>query len=88
MDSITDSSGEKGKTTPPVSSKDVEGVVHGHTTSEVILSKHGIRLHPQPVVSDPLDPLNWSAWRKNTILAIVMSLYVPNHRVLLAKVHN
>lgn len=73
MDSITDSSGEKGKTAAPTASRDVESV-HGHATPEVILSKHGIRLHPQPVVSDPLDPLNWSAWRKHTILAIVMSL--------------
>lgn len=34
----------------------------------------GMRLHPQPT-SDPLDPLNWSAVRKHTILAIVMALY-------------
>ncbi|KAF2839660.1 major facilitator superfamily transporter [Patellaria atrata CBS 101060] len=39
-----------------------------------ILIKDGMRLHPQPT-SDPLDPLNWTAMRKNSILAIVMSLY-------------
>lgn len=37
------------------------------------LLKDGIRLHPQPT-SDPLDPLNWSSWKKNSILAIVMAL--------------
>ncbi len=33
--------------------------------------KDGIRVHPQPT-SDPLDPLNWSPWKKHSILAIVM----------------
>ena len=28
-------------------------------------------LHPEPT-KDPRDPLNWSVWRKNSILAIVM----------------
>ena len=37
------------------------------------ISKDGVRLHPQPT-ADPLDPLNWSSFRKNTILAIVMYL--------------
>lgn len=35
--------------------------------------KNGIRLHPQPT-SDPLDPLNWTSFRKHTILAVVMAL--------------
>jgi len=35
------------------------------------LTKDGVRLHPQPT-SDPLDPLNWSSFRKHLILAIVM----------------
>ena len=39
------------------------------------ISKDGVRLHPQPT-ADPLDPLNWSSFRKHTILAIVMYLYV------------
>ncbi|KAF2431242.1 major facilitator superfamily transporter [Tothia fuscella] len=40
----------------------------------VPLSKDGIKLHPQPT-SDPLDPLNWSSFKKHSILAIVMALY-------------
>ena len=36
-------------------------------------SRDGVRLHPQPT-ADPLDPLNWSSFRKHTILAIVMYL--------------
>ena len=38
------------------------------------ISKDGMRLHPQPT-ADPLDPLNWSSFRKHSILAIVMYLY-------------
>ncbi|KAL8687747.1 MAG: hypothetical protein Q9218_006171 [Villophora microphyllina] len=41
---------------------------------EVGVSKDGMRLHPQPT-ADPLDPLNWSGFKKHTILAIVMYLY-------------
>lgn len=37
------------------------------------ISKDGVILHPQPT-ADPLDPLNWSSFRKHTILAIVMYL--------------
>jgi len=33
-------------------------------------------IFPKPVANDPLDPLNWSTFQKNTILAIVMALYV------------
>lgn len=40
---------------------------------EVIVSENGIVLHPQ-AVDDALDPLNWSAFQKHTILAIVMAL--------------
>lgn len=35
------------------------------------VTKNGMRLHPQPT-SDPLDPLNWSSFKKHLILAIVM----------------
>jgi hypothetical protein len=73
---MADSIEEKFKASSPSGGKDVEDVVSGQTTPEVILSKHGLRLHPQPVVSDPLDPLNWSAFRKHSILGIVMALYV------------
>lgn len=38
-----------------------------------LVSKDGVVLHPQPT-ADALDPLNWSARRKNPILAIVMYL--------------
>jgi hypothetical protein len=43
----------------------VETVIEGAVT------KDGIKVHPQPT-TDPLDPLNWSTWRKSVILAIVM----------------
>ena len=35
------------------------------------VTKDGMRLHPQPT-SDPLDPLNWSSFKKHLILGIVM----------------
>lgn len=41
------------------------------TIVEGAVTKDGIRIHPQPT-TDPLDPLNWSPWRKNSILSIVM----------------
>ncbi|KXH32064.1 major facilitator superfamily transporter [Colletotrichum salicis] len=47
----------------------------GKTTQEVTLTKDGFSVHPQPVAGDAMDPLNWSAFQKNTILAIVMALY-------------
>jgi hypothetical protein len=46
----------------------------GQVTEEVVLSKDGLKLFPQPVLGDDLDPLNWSSAQKHTILAIVMSL--------------
>lgn len=49
-----------------------KGTVNQHTEHNI--SKDGVRLHPQPT-ADPLDPLNWSSFRKHTILAIVMYLY-------------
>lgn len=33
--------------------------------------RDGVKLHPQPT-ADPLDPLNWSSFKKHTILGIVM----------------
>ncbi|KAK4122188.1 MFS general substrate transporter [Parathielavia appendiculata] len=47
----------------------------GQVTDEFVLTKDGLRLFPQPVLGDDLDPLNWSSVEKHTILAIVMSLY-------------
>lgn len=46
----------------------------GQTTAEVLLTKDGLKVHPQPVEGDPLDPLNWSFTQKHIILAIVMAL--------------
>ncbi|KAF4314309.1 putative mfs transporter protein [Botryosphaeria dothidea] len=43
-------------------------------TDLAVVLKDGLKLHPQPT-SDPLDPLNWSKAKKNTVLAIVMALY-------------
>ncbi|KAF2141393.1 uncharacterized protein K452DRAFT_288096 [Aplosporella prunicola CBS 121167] len=43
-------------------------------TDMTVVLKDGLKLHPQPT-SDPMDPLNWSRARKNTILTIVMALY-------------
>lgn len=56
-----------------------DGIIEGssQTTPEVdhgVVLKHGMKLHPQPT-SDPLDPLNWSTARKNSILVILMALY-------------
>ncbi|KAF6832983.1 major facilitator superfamily transporter [Colletotrichum musicola] len=63
---------EKEKTIPLPSTGE-HGI--GKTTQEVILTKDGFSVHPQPVQDDPLDPLNWSTFQKNTILSIVMALY-------------
>ena len=38
-----------------------------------LVTKDGFRLHPQPT-TDPLDPLNWSKFRKHSILGVVMYL--------------
>jgi len=51
-------------------------VTQGTITDELVLGKDGFALFPQPVLSDDLDPLNWSSVQKHTILAIVMALYV------------
>lgn len=37
-------------------------------------NRDGAGQHPQPT-TDPLDPLNWSSFRKHTILGIVMLKY-------------
>lgn len=42
-------------------------------TDLAVVLKDGLTLHPQPT-SDPLDPLNWTKAKKNTVLAIVMAL--------------
>ena len=49
-----------------------DGVLLSDEGLTVVL-KDGIRLQPQPT-SDPYDPLNWSSFQKNSLLAIVMAL--------------
>lgn len=38
------------------------------------VTRDGIQVHPQPT-GDTLDPLNWSSWRKHSILAIICFRY-------------
>lgn len=54
---------------------DEQGALDGvkGQTYEVGISKDGTKLHPQPT-ADALDPLNWTSFKKHTILAIVMYL--------------
>lgn len=49
-------------------------VAQGLVTDELVLSKDGFPLFPQPVLADELDPLNWSFAQKHAILAIIMAL--------------
>jgi hypothetical protein len=71
---MAEASQEKG-VKPSLSDGAAQDELHaGQATFEVLLNKDGFKLHPQPVQSDPLDPLNWSFTRKHSILAIVMSL--------------
>lgn len=44
-----------------------------HVEHHINVSRDGVILHPQPT-ADVLDPLNWSAYKKKSILAIVMYL--------------
>lgn len=43
-------------------------------TDELSLTKNGLKLFPQPVRGDALDPLNWSFFQKHVILTIIMAL--------------
>ncbi|TLS25637.1 hypothetical protein PpBr36_07806 [Pyricularia pennisetigena] len=45
------------------------------STELVQVTENGLKLFPQPVADDALDPLNWSSAQKHTILAIIMALY-------------
>lgn len=53
------------------STPDEKDVIDRGEGASFELTRDGVRLHPQPT-ADPLDPLNWTKARKNTILAIVM----------------
>lgn len=46
----------------------------GELPSSARLDPTGNPLHPTPT-DDPMDPLNWPAWRKNICIAIVMFSY-------------
>jgi hypothetical protein len=47
---------------------------HAQVTEELFLTKNGLKLFPQPVRGDALDPLNWTFVQKHVILAIIMAL--------------
>ncbi|GME31934.1 putative mfs transporter protein [Neofusicoccum parvum] len=53
-----------------------------------VVLRDGLKLHPQPT-SDPLDPLNWSKAKKNTVLAIVPSfaLVMEQYGISLAQMN-
>lgn len=67
------SQGEKENGGVSPEKQDDHDVLSGGVDDIAMVMKDGIRLHPQPT-SDPLDPLNWSTFQKNCILAIVMAL--------------
>ena len=52
------------------------GLEEEHVATTGAITREGLPLHPQPT-GDPLDPLNWSTWRKHGILGIVMMKYGP-----------
>lgn len=53
------------------------GILDHGDSYDVAIMKDGIKLHPQPT-ADPLDPLNWTSFKKHTVLAIFMYLYVQH----------
>jgi hypothetical protein len=65
---------EKQSSTPGDSS--IADVSMSPAVPEVMLSKDGFKLFPQPVPGDKLDPLNWSFIQKHVILAIIMAMCV------------
>lgn len=53
----------------------VDDAENGYVQELAPAKVDGIELHPKPT-SDPLDPLNFSRFRKWTCLGIVMWMYV------------
>ena len=47
---------------------------HQVPSADVPILRDGLAIFPQPT-SDPLDPLNWTSFRKHTILAVVCFKY-------------
>lgn len=43
-------------------------------SGDAAVTRDGIQVHPQPT-SDSLDPLNWTSWRKHSILGIICFKY-------------
>lgn len=73
-ESIEGIENEKRRALPVDSGGTVSDGSISHAANEIVLSKEGFKLFPQPVLGDNLDPLNWSFVQKHTILAIVMSM--------------
>lgn len=56
---------------------DAENIAVQTDSAELVqVTENGLKLFPQPVAGDALDPLNWSSAQKHIILAIIMALYV------------
>ncbi|MCJ1470298.1 hypothetical protein MMC07_008943 [Pseudocyphellaria aurata] len=72
--SMSDGSNRRDSIRQEVGSPDDVSHEKGNGNQDLVITKDGVRLHPQPT-GDPLDPLNWSSVKKHTILAIVMYLY-------------
>lgn len=67
---------EKQPSASAQSSSSVDNRSTSHEEPEIVLSKDGFKLFPQPVLGDDLDPLNWSFFQKHVILSIIMAMYV------------
>lgn len=74
MAALPEKTSRESATPSPTNEKAAVDVNNNHEELDVpVITKDGFRMHPQPT-SDPHDPLNWSRWKKNSILAIVMAL--------------
>lgn len=62
---------EKPKGTPSQLDQKVALDAEIGQSENIGISNDGLEVHPHPT-ADPLDPLNWSSFKKNSILAIVM----------------
>lgn len=77
MSSPTNIEKDKASESAHASPEGLKTTDHGtEPAPEILVSKDGLKLFPQPVQGDSLDPLNWSTLQKHSILAIVMALYV------------
>ena len=68
-DSKIEAANGAGDSSPDV--YDGKGSLDHGAGEDIKITKDGVEVHPQPT-ADPLDPLNWTKWRKHVILAIVM----------------